>query len=280
MANTLYEIKNELIILHALFEYGQQVLILLTSHQSLPRNQRDALLIFDQSTQATGLFLSFMPQSTLRSDFKSVAPSLICMIGRGLMENFLAIQYLAKRRSPDDLTFEQLIREQFIDVQRNQMVAQINPSNQELPKLKEAIESRKKAIESHPLYKNLRPEVANNCAIGSADKTQTKNEILDTLGIVPDVFWSTYQHFSQFIHANSFAAEQLSMLGKAGTLEFLRTLTRDIVGIYCLNLLALSYGFNIPQDEVPLNIQDSLLFWQGFYQGGSKSESSKDGGAG
>ena len=268
MHNKLYEIKNELIILDGLFEYGKQILSLLSSRQSLLRNQQDALLIFDQSTQATGLFLSFMPESTIRSDFKSVAPALISQIARALMENFFAIQYLSNKRTAEEIKLEELIRSQFIDVQRYQMVQQINPANQELPKLNEAIESRKKSIQSDPVFKKLPSVVANNCVNGFTDKTKTKKEILESFNIKPEIFWTTYQHFSQFVHSNAFAADQLSSLGNEieETLQFFCTMTRDLLSIYCLNILSLSYGFKIEQKDVPLNIQDSLILWQDFYR--------------
>lgn len=272
MNDILYDIKNELILLSALFEYGQQLLSRLTTRPDLATNQRDALLIFDQSTQSAGLVLSFMPQSPYNADFKSVAVSLISQSARALMENFIAVQYLSSARTKAQLEFEELVRAQFIAQQRLQMVQQINPANPDLPTLAQQIDERKKVIQAHAIFQTLNSTLRNNCAGGFSDKTLTKQDILDTFGIEPDRFWSTYQHFSQFVHANAFAADQLASFGEKmeDTLKFLRTLTRDIVGFYSLNILALSYGFGIPQADVPLNVLDTLMFWQGFFRGGGE----------
>jgi hypothetical protein len=268
MNSILYDIYNELIILLGLFEYGKQILSLLILRNTLSKKQQNALQIFDQSIQSVGLFLSFMPQSPIKSEFKSVAPSLISQIGRALMEEFLTIQYLSIKRTIPEDELDVLIQNQFIDVQRKQMVQQINPNSQELPKMIESIDSRKNVIKSNELFKKLPSDIANNCLNGLSDKTMTKKDILESIGIKPEVFWSTYQHFSQFIHANAFAADQLSALGREmeETLLFLRTMTRNLVGIYCLSILFISYGFDISLKDVPLNIQDSLFFWHNYFR--------------
>ena len=252
-----------------MFDYGQQLLARLSSLIDLGRSQRNALHIFDQATQNAGTFLAFMPQSPVASSFKSVAPSLISNVGRSLMENYLAIEYYLRQRAPELATLESLIEDQFVDVQRIQMVCELNPDNPEVDALKQAVDARKANIRACAAFSTLNPQIANNCENGFSDRTLTKAEILQLRGIKGERFWSSYQHFSTFLHSNAFAADQLSAMGQETdqTIEFLRVMTMDIVGFYSLNVLALSYGSKIPQAEVPLNIQDTLLFWQGYFKG-------------
>ena len=239
------------------------------SSRPLTWNERSALVLFDQSAQSVGILIGFLPESPLKGEFKSTSPSTISSIARNVMDNYLTISYLLHQHPEETRTLVKLVWEQFVDKQRYEILNTLNPSSVHLPGLQKAIEDRTRLIESDPYFPKLDKNISNNCKLGISDKIVSRNDILQYLQIVPNLFWATNNHFSQYVHSTAYAADQLEALGEAPNeaLSFLITIIKDLQGLFSLSTLSVLYGFGIKSDDVPLNVLDMLLFWQDFFRG-------------
>ncbi len=265
----MYEYRNELISIYSLWEFARNVLARLQAERNLSRRQQEALLFFAQTINDVGALLATLPESPIGAGFKTLSVTLLCSIGRNMLDTFLSISYMLHRFTPEESSLVELVRDQFVFQTRTSIVETLNPISSALAGLKASIVERRTAIEAHHAFQGLRREIQNNAKNGFKDRIVDNEVILRYMRIVPSIFWSTNNHFSQHIHSTSYSADQLSALGNdpSEDMRFMLALLEDVQGVLSLVILTTLYGFDQPADVVPINILSILLFWQDYFRG-------------
>lgn len=264
-----YLYKNELITLYSLLEYSKNILSRFPFSRELNWHIKCSILIFKLALDSVGLLLSSLPDSPINSQFKSFNPAIIASQGRIMIDHYISIKYLLENKNEEMLIFHELIWNQAIDFKRWNIVNNFNPNNPFLHELKERLKQNEEKIKNHPLFETLDKNMQNNCALGSSDKTHTRNQIIERSKLNSTIFWALDNHFSQFVHSTAFSTDQLALIGENldESLQFITHLVKDIIGLFSLIILEFSYSFNIPEEDVPLGILNTLVFWQDFFQG-------------
>ena len=270
----MYAYKNELIALYSLWEFARALLGRLQEEKTQTRQQREALLFFRQSVEDVGALLAILPHSPIGSGYKTFSVTLVSSVGRNLLDSFLSISYLMHCFPPEESSLVELVQDQFVDQTRAGLVQTFNPSSEAVAGLKTAIAERRMKIEAHSEFPSLPKDLQNNVKNGFTDKIVPKDTILGYMQIVPSIFWTSNNHFSQHIHSTAYSADQLGVLGidPIDDERFARTLIRDIQGMCSLVILITLYGFEQPIDVVPLNILSILLFWQDYFRDTQKEK--------
>lgn len=264
-----YKYKNELIELYSIYEFGKNLIERRKIEETEPWFIREAVLVYQEALSAAGIVLSYLPESPITSHIKSFSPLTLASQTRILIDCYLSISYLVEDKDAEKSKLQKLVWEHAINSQRYRMVKQFNPNNPAISNLESKIESGRKDIETHPLFNQLETEVRNNCLNGISDKIYTRNQLVKRLGLDEDVFWPIENHYSQFIHATAFAADQLLAIQKdpPGAIHFIYTLSANFTGFFSMNTISLSDGLGIKPDQIPLGVFHTLLYWKDFFTG-------------
>lgn len=273
----LYKYKNELIELYSVYEFGKNLIERRKIDETAPWFVRGAVLVYQEALSATGIVLSYLPESPIPSHIKSFSPLTLASQIRILIDCYLSISYLLENKDDEKSMLQELVWEHAINSQRYRMVKQFNPDSPAISSLESKNEANRKEIEKHPLFNQLETEVRNNCLNGISDKIYTRNQLVQRLGLDEGVFWPIENHYSQFIHATAFAADQLLAIQKdpPGAIHFIYTLAANFTGFFSMNTLSLSEGLGIKPDQIPLGVFHTLLYWKDFFTGNYAENSDK-----
>ena len=109
----------------------------------------------------------------------------------------------------------------------------------------------------------------NNCAKGYIEKIFERNNITGKIKIIPSVFWSIDNHFSQYVHSSAYSTDQLAIWGRDinESYRLLKTFISNIVGLFSLIILEICITSNFSTKQIPLGIFDTLVFWREFFEG-------------
>lgn len=278
--NPLYEYKNDLISIYSIFEFGRNLLTNIPPEEYQQWNRNASYLAYHQAVTSAGVLLNYLPESPINSDFKDFGPSFVAAQGRMLKDNFISIIYLLEDVDDSVLEFKELVWDQAIARNRFMMVNQINAENERLGDIEQFMNRNEQDIRDHDFFDTLEAKIQNNCAKGFTDKIYKDNVIVDKYNIDESVFWSAYQHYSQFIHSTAFSTDQLTLFladqRSAEAIGFIKTQVRNYLSLLSLTSFVFIEEFKINHDIVPTTIFQEISMWFRFYQNkeneGAKSD--------